>query len=60
MSDKEIVRKLVNSKNSVQKPEKAEKRQIFNNIVHMSSGVLGNRSFKLSYFLVELMVISDA
>lgn len=48
MSDKEIVRKLVNSKNSVQKLEKAEKRQIFNNIVHISSGVLGNRSFKLS------------
>lgn len=35
MSDKEIVRKLVNSKNSVQKPEKAEKRQIFNNSAHV-------------------------
>lgn len=48
MSGKDIVQKLVNSKNSVQKLEKAEKRQIFNNVVHMSSGVLGNRSFKLS------------
>lgn len=60
MADKEIVQKLENSKNSVQNLEKAEKKQIFNNIVHMSSGVLGNRSFKLSLFLVELMVTSDA
>lgn len=48
MSDKEIVQKLLNNKNSVQKLEKAEKRQIFNKIVHMSSGVLGTRNSKLS------------
>lgn len=60
MADKEIVQKLENSKNSVQNLEKAEKKQIFNNIVHMSSGVLCNRTFKLSLFLVELMVTSDA
>lgn len=43
-----MVRKQVNSKNSVQKLEKTEKGQVFNNNLHMSSGLLGNRSFKLS------------
>lgn len=48
MSDKEMVQKQANSKNSVQKLEKNEKGQVFNNILHTSSGVLCNRTFKLS------------
>lgn len=54
-----MVQKQVNRKSAVQKLEKIEKGQVFNNILHMSSGVLGNRGFKLSKLLVELTVISD-